>query len=651
MYSDNIVFTEEHLQHVVDYFLTQPAFVFDVESLGENRNVPTRNQVTWMSLATNGMTVVVPFGHPNGDVLISKATRKLDKTTRKYTFYPAVWDAPPKQLRPSQVFRILRPLFFNEDIIKGAHNETFDVISTDKYFGETPVGPWCDTIVMQWLLDENMRSKKLKDLVKKYYGHDYDKENVGKKIEIHPFSKVAHYAYLDAKYEWLLMKKFEPMLQAEGLNGIFNLEMDVLDVLLGMGMEGAPVDAEEISALEKELAVELVEAEAAIYKAAGQEFNINSTPQKAKILFGPKEDGGQGLKPRKPTDGGKKKQQAGEEMTLKDWSTAAEVLELYPRNGVTQGLLAYAEIYKLLNTYLRAWQGVPGDPDKPCRIFDGRIHADFVQYGTVTGRFSCREPNLQNIPRPDTELGKKMRGLFIAPPGCKLIVADYGQIELVVLAHYLGMGALYEGFLNGVDPHTMTAALVLGKKPEDVTPVERQNYGKSINFAVVYGAGPDKVASMMGVGVAEAKKFLGIHQRQFPEIYAFKDAVIQRAKERRPVPHLRTLLGRKRRLPTLFSKDRNLRGYAERQAVNSLIQGSSADIIKLAMVRLDRALPDDMHLILSVHDELVTICPDDRTAEGIEIVREAMLGEGISRLLNVPLASDIKVVNRWSEAK
>jgi DNA polymerase I-like protein with 3'-5' exonuclease and polymerase domains len=272
-----------------------------------------------------------------------------------------------------------------------------------------------------------------------------------------------------------------------------------------------------------------------------------------------------------------------------------------------------------------------------------------LQYGTVTGRFASREPNLQNIPRPDTDLGKQIRGLFVAPPGCKLVVADYGQIEMVVLAHFAGKGRLFQGFWDGVDPHTATAAAVFNVPVEKVTKAQRQ-VAKGINFAVVYGAGPDTVAAQAGITTKEAKRFLEIHQQMFPEIYRFKNEVLEVCRSRRP-PHVKTLLGRYRRLPVIWSQDRGVRGEAERQAVNSLIQGSAADLIKLAMVREHAMLPPDMKLILSVHDELVTIAPEERADECVEIVREAMLGEGIQKLVKVPLTSDIKVVDRWAEAK
>jgi DNA polymerase I-like protein with 3'-5' exonuclease and polymerase domains len=610
-----------------------------------------------MSMATDGLAVAIPFGHPNGDVLISKATRKKNKETGKFDAIAAVYDEPPEQMTPSEVFSILKPLFFS-DRMKIAHNATFDLISTAKYWGEIAPPEYSDTIVLQWLLDENMKQKGLKDLVKKYYKVDYDQENVGKQVEAHPFSKVAHYAYMDAKYTWLLWKQFQRRIEQGSLTNVRRLEMEVLGVLLDMGVTGAPVDVEAMEDLVRDMSARLVDIEADIYRAAGQRFNLNAPAQKAKVLYAPKADGGQGLKPLKPTDGGKKKRDAGQELTFADFSTDSDSLEKHPNNPVVKAMLSYSEVSKLID-YPIAYLGVEGDPKKPCRIFDGRIHADFVQYGTVSGRFACREPNLQNIPRPDTELGKRIRGLFVAPEGYKMVVADYGQIELVVLAHFIGRGDLYKGFHNGVDPHSATAAALMGIDPQEFVRrvkagdrecIDFRQVAKGINFAVVYGAGPDKVASMAGISVKEAKRFMEIHQKMFPEIYKFKEDVIRVCRSRRP-PYIRTLLGRVRRLPMILSANNGLRMGAERQAVNSLIQGSAADLIKLAMIRLNNLLPDDMRLILSVHDELVVLAPAEKAEECAELVREAMLGEGIQKLLRVPLSSDVKIVDRWSEAK
>ena len=655
---DSVILTPDRLHTVVDRFMEASAFSFDIETFGPNRNVPTQNVANWLSMATDGIAVAIPFGHPNGDVLISKATRKKNKLTGKFDAIPAVYDDPPEQMLPSEVFSILRPLFFAENKIKIAHNATFDLISTAKYWGEIAAPEYSDTIVLQWLLDENMKQKGLKELIKRYYKVDYDQENVGKCVEAHPFSKVAHYAYMDAKYTWLLWKKLQKKIEEHGLTHIRRLEEDVLGVLLDMGIPGAPVDEDAMRELVKDMSALLVDIEGRIYKAAGQRFNLNAPAQKAAVLYAPKSEGGQGLKPLKPTDGGKKKRDAGQELEWKDYSTDSDSLDKHPNNEVVKAMLEYAEVSKLLS-YPVAYLGDPEDKDKPCRIFDGRIHADFVQYGTVTGRFSCREPNLQNIPRPDTDLGKRIRGLFIAPPGYKLVVADYGQIELVVLAHFIGRGDLYKGFHNGVDPHSATAAALMGVdakefmakvKAGDRKCIEFRQVAKGINFAVVYGAGPDKVASMAGISIKEAKKFMETHQKLFPEIYKFKEDVIRVCRSRRP-PYIRTLLGRKRRLPLILSSNNGLRMGAERQAVNSLIQGSAADLIKLAMIRLNNSLPDDIRLILSVHDEVVVLAPENRAEYAAELIKEAMLGEGIQKLLRVPLSSDVKIVDRWSEAK
>lgn len=662
----NVILTREALDEVVEYFSQFDEFAFDVETQGEHRAFFLKNQVTWISLATHGRAVVIPMGHPNGNTLIKKATRKKNKITNKFDPVPAVFSEPPEQLRPSEVFAALKPLFYS-DRTKVGHSLIFDVLSVMKYYdNEVMPGPFSDTKICQWLLNENLKQVGLKDLIERYYSVKYDHENIGRCVEAHPFKIVARYSYMDAKYTWILWNRLRPLLDQADLTRPIGLEMSVNDleegvfkVLMNMAVPGAPVDQNRLNELNVELSDTLIDLEAKVYRAAGKKFNINSAPQKSEVLFAPKKDGGQGLRAKVLTDGGEKKKAKGLELEWSDYSTAADTLEIYEGNAVVDALLEYAEVNKILGTYIQGYLGDPTNPKKPCRIFNGRIHADLVQYGTVTGRFSCREPNLQNIPRPDTDLGKKIRSLFQAPPGFKLVVADYSQIEMVLLAHFAGPGPLYNGLHNGLDPHSATAAALAGIDPvefmemvknEDPEAKRLRQVAKGVNFAVVYGAGPDKVASMASISLKEAKRFLEIHERQFPEIYRFKDKVIQTCRGRKP-PHIRTISGRKRRLPTIFSDNWGLRGRAERQAVNSLIQGSAADLIKLAMIRLDEALEDDMQLILSVHDELVTLCPEDKADRCAEIVKEAMLGEDIAKLINVPLSSDVKTVDRWAEAK
>jgi len=644
-----IILNEDDLREVVKYFTTKDAFVFDVEATGPHRNVPHLANVTWMGLATDGVAVTIPFGHPNGSRIIGekpefhqyKTGKKIGDT---YSRMVPVYDDPPPQMSAGKVFEILKPLFWKPQIRKTGHNLIYDLTATAKYWGEVAPPPYDDTIVMQWLLDENMLRKDLKTLTKKYYGADYDKEGVGKAVEKYPLGVVDYYLYCDVVYDWLLRERFNPQIDEEGLREIYNLEMDVLNVLVGMQLHGAKVDVPRLEQLQVDLKVQVEQAEAEIYKAAGKRFNVNSTPQKQKILYGPKPEG-QGLKPWKLTKGGKGKTLP----EITDYSTDSDVLASYPGNKVAVALTKYQDVNKILTTYVTGWLG--DGAEKSSIIYNDHIHADFVQYGTVTGRFSCREPNLQNIPRPSSDLGRMVRGAFISEEGGKLIVADYGQIELVVLAHYLGQGKLYDGFIQGIDPHTMTAAMVLGKRPEEITKDERQRFGKTLNFAVVYGAGINKVAALAEVPVSEAKQILAKHARQFPEIPAFRDEVIRITKSRKPQPYLTTLMGRKRRITGLYARDDGIRMSAERQTFNSLIQGGAADLIKFAMVRVDGLLPPEVSLILTVHDEIVLASPESMAQEASLLLKEAMTGEGIQSLVKVPLLADVKIVDRWSDAK
>ena len=665
--SSNVVLDPERLEREVQYFMKQPRFVFDIESLGEHRGIPQQNKVAWLSMSTFGKTVVIPFGHPNGDVMLEKPRRRKDPSTKKFITTPARWSEPPKQMSPATVFDILRPLFFNEEIEKGAHNAPMDFISVYKYFGAVPPGPYHDTIVQAWLINENRRLG-LKDLTEARYKRKYDDEHVGRRIENFPFWKVANYAYLDSTFTFMHQEYNLEVIEDQGLRHVYDLEMDVLKVLFDMEVEGMPVDQKAMQTLEPLLAKRQDEAAGRFYKAVGKQVNLNSPKQKTEVLYSSKEKGGQGLKPWKLTDGGMKKAEKGLPLDVSDYSTDSESLEGFAgKNKAVDALIDYQEVDRVLGTYVRGYLGytppsTSSAKAKPCIIFNGRVYPDFVQYGTVTGRFSCRSPNLQNIPRPDTELGKHIRSLFIAGEDHKLIVADYGQIELVILAHFVGKGALYEGFFQGIDPHTMTAALVFNVDPkelqarvDDGDPVAKgyRQAAKAINFAVVYGAGPDKVASMAGVSVTRAKQILLTHEREFPEIYKFKDRALEVCRSRKP-PHLVTLEGRKRRLPAVNASNFKTRGKAERQAINSLIQGSAADVIKVAMIRLNNSLATSGtggKLLLTVHDELVTRVHNDYADECAAVVREAMVGPGIQSMVQVPLNIDLKVVDKWSEAK
>lgn len=640
-----LVLTPGQLRDAVARLEDSDAFAFDIESVGERRGHPVYNEVTWISLATHGFACAIPMGHPNGDRLLAPAVRRKDRATGKFVTHPPVWDAAPPQLPREQVFSALAALMAS-DRLKIAHNATVDLVSVAKYLPAIPAPPYHDTIVGVWILDENLRSKKLKDLITSTYGATYDREQTGKAVENHSISAVGRYSYYDAKYTWLLHRRIARALTAQGFDALMDLEMRVLQVVAHMRLVGAHVDTAALERLSDAITPELDAARENLFAAAGRTFNLNSVPQKQQLLYGSPAEGGLGLKPLIPTKGGEAKAKAGGLLEVGDYSTSAEALEAYADQPVVQALEAYQELTKLESTYVRSYLGTD---DKPGVLINDRIHTDFVQYGTRTGRFSSREPNLQNVPQPGETLATQVRALFTATPGYKLVVSDYGQIELRILAHFLGTGGLYDGFWQGIDAHTATAMLIFGVTAEQVTKWMRK-IAKAVNFAIVFGAGPSRVAAMAKITLAEARRILELHRLRFPEIYKFRDAVIKTCRSRQD-PHIVTLLGRHRRLPEIRYRNSELRALAERQAVNSLIQGSAGDLIKLAMVRLHRELHSGMRLVLTVHDELVTETPEHLAEQCAAIVREAMLGPDIQKLVNVPLTSDLKVCDSWAEAK
>lgn len=646
MISRNVILSEDRLAQVVKHFLSEPGFSYDLETVGATRGNPALNTVTWLSMATNGLACSIPFGHPIGDHIVGEAREpRVDKNGKTRMFRVPVYEAPPQQLDIGTGMKILEPLLFSEDIFKVNHETTFDRGSLAKYYGGIiPPGEYHDTKVIEWLLNENHPQQGLKFHTNRKYRVDYDQEDVGKCVEKHPFSKVAWYAYMDALATWLIFKDDYPRLEKAGVLDVYKeIEQPLFYELTETRLLGAHVNVPKLKELREILTVRSIREEADVYKAAGKEFNLNSTPQKQKILYGSKREGGLGLKPwRKTKTGG--------------WSTDAAALESYKGTPVVDALLAYQDTNKILSTYVNAWLGIEGDKSKPSQIFNSRIYAEAQQHGARTGRFSYRAPNLQNIPRSDEDEGSAgglIRSVFDAPPGELLVFADYGQIELVILAHYLGKGHFYEGFFKGIDPHTMTAATALGKAPELVSKDERQDFGKSINFAVTFGAGAKKVAQMMGTTQKKAQGFLNDFYDAAPEIDIFRQRVIREAKKRRP-PHVKTIGGRIRRVPEVFSSDDNVRMGAERQLFNTLMQGGSADLTKAAIVEANRLFREHntgAHVILTVHDELGCSSPEENAEQVKVLLEQAMTQNFIAKKIRVPITADAGIGRTWAEAK
>jgi len=365
------------------------------------------------------------------------------------------------------------------------------------------------------------------------------------------------------------------------------------------------------------------------------------------------ENGGQGLKPKVLTPKGQAKEADNIPLELSDYSVAADALEPYRNsNELVRAMLEYADLNKLLSTYVipylggevtRTTAGKSKTETKESILINGKIHCDFVQHGAETGRFSSRNPNLQNIPAPedpekvpeDKQYGRMLRNLFYAPPGYKLVVADYSQIEPRVIASMSKDPIMMQNYLEGGDIYT-TVGNTMG--------VNRKA-GKVLVLAMAYGVGPDKIAHQIGCKLNEAKQLLNDFAEKFGSVNKYRNVVVSTTRQR---GYVTTILGRRRYIPEINSKSFSEKSGAERQAFNTRIQGSAADIIKLAMIRAQDMVPKEAKILLTVHDELVTLTPDSKAEETAEAIREAM--EGIN-LLDVPLLADVKIVQRWGEAK
>jgi len=401
---------------------------------------------------------------------------------------------------------------------------------------------------------------------------------------------------------------------------LFELEMKLLPLLTKMELDGIHLDSAQLNEYSKELAKSIALIEANIYKEVGHEFNIASPKQLQTVLFEERN-----LKTGKKTKTG--------------YSTDTTVLEeLAETDIVPKMILEYRELAKLQSTYVDT---LPKLTDKK-----GRIHTDFVQTGTATGRLSCREPNLQNIPVRNAE-GRKIRSAFTAPRGKVLISADYSQIELVVLAHLSGDKNMSKSFIEGTDIHKATASLIFGVNPQDVSPQMRRT-AKTINFGVIYGMSAFRLAKDLGISRTQASSFIDNYFRTYSAINDFINNTIHFAEE---TGYVTTIFGRRRPILNINSRNKIEKSAAERIAVNTPVQGSAADIVKKAMLDISQALQKSnsrVKLLLQVHDELIFECPDDEQtiSTTISLIKDKM--ENVVKL-SVPLKVSIEYGKNWGE--
>ncbi len=499
--------------------------------------------------------------------------------------------------------------------------------------------PRFDTLVASFCVSGEQRAHGIDQLALQYLGLKKiaTSELIGRgKTQITmdqvPLEKLAEYACEDADVAFRLRAPLERELEQEGALSLFHdLELPLVPVLAAMEERGIRLDTELIGRLGVAMERELVALTHGIQELAGENFNLNSTKVLGEVLF---------EKLRIQDQAGIKRPKR----TRTGWSTDADTLSLqYGNVPIVQRLLEYREIQKLKSTYVDA---LP----RYVNARTGRIHCSFSQTSAATGRLASSDPNLQNIP-VRTERGKQLRSAFIprAPDRSGpwlLLSADYSQIELRVMAHLSGDEHMRQTFEQGLDVHAATAARVFGVMPELVTRQMRDR-AKVINFGLLYGMGPQRVARETGMALAEAKAFVERYFSSFPTIRAWMERLLDDARKR---GYVETLLGRRRRIPEIRSSDARMRVFAENAALNTPVQGSAADIIKRAMIDLERELEGSKlrgRMLLQVHDELVLEVPEQELEDTRELVRRCM-EEAVA--LTVPLKVDFGWGKSWLEA-
>ena len=535
----------------------------------------------------------------------------------------------PNQLPRDTVLERLRPLLENPNLHKVGQNIKFDmqVLASS---GIQLAGIWFDTMLASYCINPARQSHGLDALSQDLLNHkmiSYSEVAGSGKEQIN-FSHVeiaaaATYACEDADATWLLHNRFEPQLTELGMASLFyEIEMPLVSILGGMEHYGVLLDSQLLAGLSKDFTARLSELEGRIFELANGPFNLNSPKQMGEVLFER-----MGLQSGKKTKG------------KTGFSTDNEVLSaLAEEHEIVRLILDYRGVAKLKSTYSDALPRLVNPRT-------GRVHTSYNQTVTATGRLSSSDPNLQNIPIRSDE-GRLIRHAFIAPPGHVILSADYSQIELRVLAHLSGDQVFCHAFAHDEDIHTRTAAEVFGLFPEMVTP-EMRRQAKTINFGIIYGQGAFSLAKQLGTARKTAEEFIGAYKERHSGAISFLDSCISQAEADGFVT---TILGRRLPIPDIHSSNGNVLAFARRNAINYPIQGSAADIIKSAMIRVDariRAESLQSRLIMQVHDELVFEVPEE------ELLRmELLVEEEMSRAveLRVPLKVDISHGANWSEA-
>lgn len=540
---------------------------------------------------------------------------------------------PPKQIDKALALAALKPMLEHPGVLKIGQNIKYDTVILANE--GIRVGPIDDTMLISFVLEGGAHGHGMDELSELHLDHKpvpYS-EVAGKgKSQISfaevPLDKALEYAAEDADITLRLWKTLKPRLLEERMTTLYEtVERPLVPILADMERAGILVDPKILKDMSSDFAKRMADLEAAIHQDAGRDFNVGSPKQLGELLFDEL-----GLK-------GGKKTKAGA------YSTDSGVLEpLRDAHPIVGKVLDWRMLSKLKSTYTDAL----GEQIHPRT---GRVHTSYAMTGAQTGRLSSTDPNLQNIPIR-TEEGRKIRTAFVAPKGSKLVALDYSQIELRLVAHVAKIEPLIQAFREGQDIHAATASEVFGVPLDEMTSEIRRK-AKAINFGIIYGISAFGLANQIGVSRGEAKEFIDTYFERFPGIRAFMDKTIEECRE---TGRVETLFGRRIHIPTIADKNPMRRGYAERQAINAPIQGTAADIIKRAMIRIPKALDaaglsDDATMLLQVHDELVFEAPEDKTDALIATVKEAMESAASPVVtLDVPLVVDAGVADSWAGA-
>ncbi len=537
-----------------------------------------------------------------------------------------------QQMKLEDVQALLNPILQDRSILKIGQNIKYDLtVLTNHGFA---VASYDDTMLMSYALSCGLHNHGMDELSKRYLGHEpikfADIAGTGKKqktFDMIPIKEAGIYAAEDADITLRLHEILSPRLTREHMQTVYQtLERPMAAIIAGMEQAGVLVDIGILKKLSDEFAERMGGYEKKAHELAGEEFNIASPKQIGEILFG-----------KLGLPGGKKTAKGA-------WSTDAEVLDGLAAEGVeiAQNILDHRSLAKLKGTYTDALQ-------EAVNAKTGRIHTSYSLAATSTGRLSSNEPNLQNIPIR-SEDGRKIRTAFIAAKGAKLISADYSQIELRLLAHIADLPSMKQAFAEGIDIHAMTASEMFGVPVKDMDPMVRRR-AKAINFGIIYGISAFGLANQLGISRTEAKDYIASYFQKFPGIRAYMDETIAKAKAQ---GFVETIFGRKTHVPGINSKNGAQRAYAERQAINAPIQGSAADVIRRAMIRMPEALRaggSSATMLLQVHDELIFECPDSEIEKSCALVAQVMEGACAPVLqLSVPLVVEAKAGVNWDEA-